>query len=62
MEGEAVPYKPWSSTSAAPDPALDRPVWVDLEALSGPHDDGTAGADDPVPVASWSPPAASLAY
>lgn len=35
--------------TAVPEPALDRPVWVDLEAFWGPPDDGTAGADDPVP-------------
>jgi hypothetical protein len=28
-----VSYKPWSSTTAAPEPPLDRPVQVDLEAF-----------------------------
>jgi hypothetical protein len=37
------------STTAAPEPPLDRPVWVDLEAFWGPPDDGIAGPDDPVP-------------
>lgn len=32
-----------------PGTALDRPVWVDLEAFWGPRDGGTAGAHDPVP-------------
>jgi hypothetical protein len=44
-----VPYKPWSSTTASPEPPLDRSVWVDLEAFWGPPDDGTTEADDPVP-------------
>jgi hypothetical protein len=44
-----VSHKPWSSTTAAPEPPLDRPVWVDLEAFWGPPDDDIAGADDPVP-------------
>jgi hypothetical protein len=42
-------YKPWSSTTAAPPPPLDRPVWVDLDRLYGEPDDGTAGVDDPPP-------------
>lgn len=44
-----MPYKPWSSTTAAPPPALDQPVWVDLDALWGPPGDGIPGVGDPVP-------------
>ena len=42
-------YTPWSSTTQAPPPALDRPVWVDLDPFYGEPDDGVAGADDPPP-------------
>lgn len=42
-------YKSWSSTTARPDPPLDQPVWVDLDAFWGPAGDGIPGADDPVP-------------
>jgi hypothetical protein len=44
-----VSYKPWSSTTAAPPPPLDRPVWVDLDAYWGPPGDGLPGDPDPVP-------------
>jgi hypothetical protein len=43
-------YKPWSSTTEAPPPPLDRPVWVDLVQLYGEPDPSTApAAEDPVP-------------
>lgn len=42
-------YQPWSSTTAAPVPPLDRPVWVDLDAFWGPAGDGIPGVAEPVP-------------
>jgi hypothetical protein len=42
-------YKPWSSTTEAPTPPLDRPVWVHLDRLYGPPDESAAGVVDPAP-------------
>ncbi|WP_219418668.1 hypothetical protein [Pseudonocardia nigra] len=42
-------YRPWSSTSDAPPPPLDRPVWVDLSAFYGEPDDPAAYPDDRPP-------------
>jgi hypothetical protein len=42
-------YKSWSSTTAAPPPPLDKPVWVDLDQFYGEPDEGTATFDDPPP-------------
>jgi hypothetical protein len=47
-EGYEPVYKPWSSTTAAPPPPLDRPVWVSLDRLYGPPDSPDPIAD-PVP-------------
>jgi hypothetical protein len=42
-------YTPWSSTTQAPPPPLDKPVWVDLTKLYGEPDQPDAGVDEPVP-------------
>lgn len=42
-------YQPWSSTTKAPVPPLDRPVWVDLDTFYGKPGEDLAGFDDPPP-------------
>jgi hypothetical protein len=42
-------YKPWSSSTSAPPPPLDRPVWVHLDRLYGPPESPGDAIADPVP-------------
>jgi hypothetical protein len=45
----SVMYQPWSSTTQAPPPTLDRLAWVYLDRLYGEPDNGIAGADHQPP-------------